>query len=134
MPQILLLCNTCWVLNTAKTAIRTLTNDTHPARGHFLNNQTHDEHALKRNPPKPIFVRVTEHLGTPEIDVQKIETTSKIQHNQIDLQPSLQLTAITERFQSSTYEFLEKKIQRAHQNIHRRLQKGRKGGLYRHNS
>jgi hypothetical protein len=61
-------------LNTAKMAI--LTNETHLARRHFLNNQTYDEYALKLYTPKPIFVRVTEHLGTLEIDVLKIEATS----------------------------------------------------------
>jgi hypothetical protein len=60
--------------------IRILTNETHRARRHFLNIQTHDEYALKPNTPKPICVRVTEHLDTLEIDVWNSKQRPTLHH------------------------------------------------------
>jgi hypothetical protein len=60
-------------INNAKTAIRILTNNTHPTRHYFNTKNTHDEYASKTNTQKPVFIRATEHFGNLDIDVRKIE-------------------------------------------------------------
>jgi hypothetical protein len=63
-------------INTAKTAIRILTNETHPTIYYFINKNKHDEYASKPKTPKPISIRVTQRFANLDIDVRKIEKTS----------------------------------------------------------
>jgi hypothetical protein len=52
--------------DTAKTAIRILTNTEHPTR-HLYTSRIYDHYATK-----PMFIRAKEYLGRFEIDTRKI--------------------------------------------------------------
>jgi hypothetical protein len=61
--------------DTAKTAIKILTNTEHPKR-HLCTSRIYDHYATKPNMPKPMFIRAMEYLGRFGIDPRKIEPTS----------------------------------------------------------
>jgi hypothetical protein len=60
--------------DTAKTAIRILTNTEHPKR-HLNSSRIYDHYATKPSTPKPMFIRRMEYLGRFGIDKRKIEPT-----------------------------------------------------------
>jgi hypothetical protein len=48
--------------DTARIAIRIITNDSHPIRSYFMNNKVYyDEYATKPRTIKPIFIRAIEY-------------------------------------------------------------------------
>jgi hypothetical protein len=55
--------------DTAKTAIRILTNTEHPM------SRIYDHYATKPSTPKPMFIRAMEYLERFGIDTRKIEPT-----------------------------------------------------------
>jgi CTP synthase (UTP-ammonia lyase) len=55
--------------DTARIAIRVITNESQPIRSYFINNKIHDEYATKPRTTKPIFIRAIE----LQIDVRRIE-------------------------------------------------------------
>jgi hypothetical protein len=79
--------------DTARIAIRVITNESHPIRSYFMSNKIHDEYATKPRKIKPIFIRAIEYLGQLHINVRRIETSSyylrppwkKNRYEQIDL-------------------------------------------------
>jgi ribonuclease HI len=60
--------------DTAKTAVRILTNTDHPTR-HSYTSRTYDQYATKLGTLKPMCVRAMEYLGQFGIDSRKIEAT-----------------------------------------------------------
>jgi hypothetical protein len=61
--------------DTARIAIRVITNEIHPIRSYFMNNKIHDEYATNPRTIKPLFIGAIEYLGQLQIDVRRIETT-----------------------------------------------------------
>jgi hypothetical protein len=46
--------------DTARIAIKVITNESHPMRSYFMNNKVHDEYAIKQTTIKSIFIRAIE--------------------------------------------------------------------------
>jgi hypothetical protein len=61
-------------LNCTKSAIRIVTNADHPIRPNFMNPNKLDEYAML---PLPLFVRTAKFLGETQIDIRKIEMSSR---------------------------------------------------------
>jgi hypothetical protein len=61
--------------DTAKTAIRILTNTEHPTR-HLYTSLMYDHYVTKPNTPKPMCIGAMVYLGRFKIDARKIEPTS----------------------------------------------------------
>jgi hypothetical protein len=61
--------------DTARIAIRVITNESHPLRSCCMNNKIHDEYATKPKTNK--FIRAIEYLSQLKINVRRIETTPK---------------------------------------------------------
>jgi hypothetical protein len=122
-------------LNTTITAIRFISKPNHSIRPYCLNPNELDEYAQRPAAPKPFFVRAMEHLGKLQIDTRKIERSppqyfrppwTNIDHNRFDYELSAkQRGASNERYQAENF----RKIRTLQQNIHRRIEKSRKGWM-----
>jgi hypothetical protein len=63
--------------NSTKLAIRIVTNADHPFRPYFTNPINLDVYAMWPRNPKPLLIRTGEHLGETQIDISKIEMSSR---------------------------------------------------------
>jgi hypothetical protein len=80
------ICKTENILTHRKTAIRILTNETHPTRHYFINKTTQDEYASKPKTLKP-FIRVTQYFVNLDIYVRKIEKTLSYRRPTVERKP-----------------------------------------------
>jgi hypothetical protein len=54
-----------------------LTNADHPIRPYFMNPNELDEYAMQPKNPQPLLIRTAEYLGETQIDIRRIEMSSR---------------------------------------------------------